>query len=305
MASDWVKLHRKLLDSQIFTHSGILRLWIYCITTANWRDSAWIIPGTLTEITVKRGQFITGRESLFERLYGGTYKGDDRPVSRTLWRWLEFLEKSGCVVLQNVSNRCTLVTVVKYDEYQSADGDYVQPRDQPVSNQCPTGVQPRDQPVSTIEEDKNSIKGRKGRSKEALAERESPDPELVDWLQWWNKMHAKGYVPHSTNAENPPQTIVAAWRRAKGSSELKPLLANREAIAREIAASPFCSGSWFRFEKMISGKNSDKEWVLRKLLDGGYREKQGRLALDPRGNMSTVENYLATMQGENDGDCPE
>ena len=43
---------------------------VYCLAQANWQPRKWLIPGTMTEISIERGQFITGRESLYQDLYG-------------------------------------------------------------------------------------------------------------------------------------------------------------------------------------------------------------------------------------------
>lgn len=127
----YVKLHRELMDHPIFAHDGLYRLWSYCLLRANWKDADWMIPGTTTSVTVKRGQFITGRESLHADLYGSEYSGGEsqKPVSRTLWRWLETLERMRCIDTQNMSNRCTLVTVCNYETYQNDD-----------SGECPTEI---------------------------------------------------------------------------------------------------------------------------------------------------------------------
>ena len=59
----FIKIHRTLADSPIMQHDGLLRLWIYCLLTANWKDGKWLMPGTMREVTIPRGSFITGRPS--------------------------------------------------------------------------------------------------------------------------------------------------------------------------------------------------------------------------------------------------
>lgn len=117
----YVKLHREIESHPTFAHDGLFRLWSYCMLRANWKDTQWLIPGTTTSMVVRRGQFITGRESLHSRLYGPEYRGEHRPASRTLWRWLESLCHMKCITMDTVSNRCTLVTVCNYEAYQGDD----------------------------------------------------------------------------------------------------------------------------------------------------------------------------------------
>jgi hypothetical protein len=184
LATGYVKLHREVMDHPAFCHDGIFRLWCYCLLRANWKDSNWMIPGTTNSVVVSRGQFITGRESLHTELYGLKYNGESvsKPVSRTLWRWLESLERMQCITTQNVSNRCTLVTVCNYETYQNDDSSDCPAAVPPVSNRCPAAVPP----VSTDKESKNI---RKKEGKESSFE--TPIPNALDtprfraaWIDW-------------------------------------------------------------------------------------------------------------------------
>jgi hypothetical protein len=146
MAGDWIKLHRKMLDSPIFRHDGLFRLWAYCLLAANWRPRKWLVPGTLREVAVGRGQFVTGRLSLHQTLYprrdeeGELIEREWTPCPRTVWRWLEALRVMGCVNIETMSNRCSLVTVCNYSLYQEMpDGSC--PADVPLmSRSCPADV---------------------------------------------------------------------------------------------------------------------------------------------------------------------
>lgn len=211
MAGDWIKLHRKLTDSPIFAHDGLFRLWCYCLMRANWKEARWLVPGTLSEISIPRGSFITGRESLHTALYGPDYRGETKPASRTIWRWLETLEEMGCIVTRTVSNRCTIVTVCKYATYQQQDDDDVQPPGPPVSSTCPADVPP----VSTIEESKKVKKGKKNSlvTAEGIVFPPSLDtPEARSALtQWLEYKRVKG------------QPYKAAWFVENLLAEFAPL----------------------------------------------------------------------------------
>ena len=203
MPGDWIKLHRKLLDSPIMRHSGLLHLWTYCLLRANWRDCKWLIPGTLRELHIRRGQFVTGQQSLHAQLYpptdenGNPIARDHTPTARTVWRWLIALKVMGCLTLESVSNRCTLVTLCNYRTYQDDEGCGCLAGVQPVSSRCLTGVLP----MSTIEEGKEGEEGKKrarvrGFVKPTVAEvaaycREQNiriDPQL-----WWDSYESKGW----------------------------------------------------------------------------------------------------------------
>ncbi len=160
----WIKVHRTMRSHAVSQHNGLLRLWMHCLWLANWKAKSDVIPGTVTPIVIERGQFITGRESLLNSVYGPMYRSDDKPTSRTLWRWLDTLHKLGCVNVRTMSNRCSIVTVCNYATYQEQSADNVQPDGQAESKSGPAD-RPADVPltggqVSTTEEGNKETRGR-------------------------------------------------------------------------------------------------------------------------------------------------
>lgn len=217
---DWIKLHRKLLDNPIMQHDGLCRLWIYCLMRASWKDGKWLVPGTLKEMVVPRGSFITGLSSLHAALYpkrgadGKAIKRDWTPTSKTVWNWLTALEKMQCVKLENVSNRATMVSVCNYKTYQdSPDSDF-----QPASNRLPTAFQP----ASTVEE-------RKKNTEDSFAPSAGSD--------WSIQIHEAAFRPlpfpelfaevcKSHRDKSPPSRAEAAWKvRATSEPEARRILA--------------------------------------------------------------------------------
>lgn len=107
MDGDWLKLHRCILDSAIFTDDWLTRLWIWCLCKANFRDN--IFRGQV----VKRGQFITGRVSGAGELH----------VSPSKWyRGLEKLAELGNITIDTNSN-WTTVTICRFTDYQRDSAD--------------------------------------------------------------------------------------------------------------------------------------------------------------------------------------
>lgn len=62
----WVKLHRKLLTSQIFSNEKLLRIWIWCLLKASYQDYSQLV-GT-QNVELKSGQFVFGRKKAAEEL---------------------------------------------------------------------------------------------------------------------------------------------------------------------------------------------------------------------------------------------
>lgn len=193
----WVKLFRKITDHPMWDHDGLFKLFAYCVMEANYRESTYLIPGELKTVTVARGSFVTGRDSLHAHLY--RTKKKDNPCSRTVWRWLSALESMDCVKVQNVSNRFSVVTVCNYESYQQDERSQCPTDVQPVSNPCPTDVQL----VSTSEEGKEGKERKKViKEKKNAGEENSGVPENADAA-------SDGWVPVKSFCINPQVTSIA------------------------------------------------------------------------------------------------
>ncbi len=107
MEQGWIKLHRKLLDNPLIQKPSYLTLWVVLLLKANHEDARIIWNGK--ETVIKAGQFITGRKELS--------KLTEIPQT-TIERILETLE-NGHQIGQQKTNKYRLITIHKWDEYQS------------------------------------------------------------------------------------------------------------------------------------------------------------------------------------------
>src|SRR5699024_10383646 len=92
MDKGWIKLHRKLLDSDIWHDVSTFRLFIYLIIQANHQDGRKI-----NGIELKRGQFIRSYRKLAEDLsyrYGNGFK---RYSTKTIKKAIAKLNQTGRV----------------------------------------------------------------------------------------------------------------------------------------------------------------------------------------------------------------
>lgn len=102
----FIKLHRSILDSAVFSDAEVLRLWIYLLCRASVDDRQIIIDGRV--VNVKKGQLITGRKKLAEHL---------NTTESKAYRSLKLLQKLGCVNIE-VNNRFSLVTLLNWGKFQ-------------------------------------------------------------------------------------------------------------------------------------------------------------------------------------------
>ncbi len=95
--------------------ANLLQLWVCCLLKAN-HSEAWVpVDGIKAPVHLQPGQFITGRFMLHAALYPRKRKRN--PCAKTVWRWLQILEKAGNLSLET-SKRYTIVTIAAWETYQ-------------------------------------------------------------------------------------------------------------------------------------------------------------------------------------------
>lgn len=133
MTGRFIKLYDKMLQWEWFDHPNTLSLFIYLLLKANYKDI------TFQGKTIHRGQLITSLPKLCHAT-GQT--------NRQVRDSLKHLEMTGEVTGYS-TNRYRIITVVKYDEYQSSDRQNDRQNDRQTDRQM-TG-QPSDETAASIE----------------------------------------------------------------------------------------------------------------------------------------------------------
>lgn len=105
----WVKLHRKILDSNIFESPNLLKFWIWCLCKASV-EKRIVRVGTKT-IELQKGQFIFGRRTAAITL---------KMSESTVYKYLGQLEKDG-MINTNRNSKFTVVTIEKWGFYQGKE----------------------------------------------------------------------------------------------------------------------------------------------------------------------------------------
>jgi hypothetical protein len=100
-----VKLHRKIEDREWYKDVNAFRLFFHLILKANHKDWRW------RWIEVKRGQLITWLFSLSEQL-GLTPQQIRTAIDKLISTW---------EISKKATNKFTIITVLKYDDYNSLD----------------------------------------------------------------------------------------------------------------------------------------------------------------------------------------
>jgi hypothetical protein len=152
--SDWLKLHRKAIDSQVFSDPELWHVFCWCLMKANWRDG-WFMGQQISP-----GSFATGRESAANEL---------RITSSKWYRLIKKLETLQIISVKS-NNRFSVITVEKWGQYQSKQEVANNQRttdEQQMNNQRTTD----EQPPNTIEEGKERKERKEGKEKPLSANR--------------------------------------------------------------------------------------------------------------------------------------
>jgi hypothetical protein len=122
----WIKLYRKFCEWEWFNISEMVHLFIYLLINANHETGNW------RGIEIKRGQILTGLNSLHEKT---------KISIQTLRTCLKRLEETKEINTQ-ITNKYRIITICNYESYQGIENDTnKQPNKQLTSNQQATNKQ--------------------------------------------------------------------------------------------------------------------------------------------------------------------
>jgi hypothetical protein len=134
----YVSIHRQFMDSRLYKDSQAVHLWLHLILKANHDDA--VVNTDIGPITVGRGQMLTGRPTLVSE----TFIPDNKVRSL-----LRSFEAKGMLHISSMGKKFSLLTIVKYDDFQVKNCPTVVQRlsngntsnEAPLGEDCPTVVQ--------------------------------------------------------------------------------------------------------------------------------------------------------------------
>jgi hypothetical protein len=152
----YIKLDRDLLYSYCFANPNHLKIWIWLLIKANFKNA--FVPINLGKgfktIEVKRGQLIFGRNKAEDELgLNGSL----------IYRTLQLFEELGQINIE-VNSHYSLITICNYDSYQSKTDEV----EQAMNSQCTANEQHVNNTCATREQHVNIYK-------EELEEKESKE----------------------------------------------------------------------------------------------------------------------------------
>lgn len=183
MQHGYFSVHRKILDSPVFTDAGLLKLWIYCLSKATYKERVILVGKQI--IHLQPGQFVTGRESLFED-YNKGVKPKQKVSAITLYRWLNTLKNMGNLNIET-NSKFSVISIVNWVLYQVSDEQAEQVNEHEVNSKRTAS----EQQVNTNNKDNKDNKVNK-EEKIRVKEFVSLTQKQIDTLT--KKYNADGYT---------------------------------------------------------------------------------------------------------------
>jgi hypothetical protein len=239
-SNGFILLSRSLLDSEVFASQKMLKIWVWCLLKANYKDK--FVPIKVgkgeTTVEVKRGSFLFGRFKAEEEI--------DIDGS-TIYRILRKLESLGNIEIK-ASNQYSVVSICNYDSYQNVT-NYKKTADELDMNQIRTRYE---LDMNTTNKEKNNKKDKKEKKK--------------DIVNLWNTFAEKNNLAKIKGITKSRSKHLDA-RLEEDNFEFN-------AILQQIEKQDFLLGkggmNWkVNFDFIIKNDNN-----FIKILEGGYASKK-------------------------------
>lgn len=165
----WIKIHRKITDWEWYDDANTFRLFLHLLLNANVADRKW--HGQV----IGRGQLLTSRKVLSQEI------GISEQSVRTS---MNRLNSTNEITIQPTKDG-TLVTICKFEDYQSNDSQYQpsgQPSGQPTNNQQVTN----NQPTSNQHNKNERKKEEKEKTFTKVNVKKKDAQNNFDFDVWWN-----------------------------------------------------------------------------------------------------------------------
>lgn len=165
----WIKIHRKILDWSWYKEENMFHLFAHLLLNANREDKRW------KGMIIKRGQLVTGRKEL------SVTTGISEQSVRTCLDRL----KSTSEITSKSTNKFSIITIIKYEDYQLNIREDNQQINQLTNQQLTSN-----QPTTNHKQEEEEEKGPKDLdlfSIEKIEMRPEYKEVLLKWLHYKRK----------------------------------------------------------------------------------------------------------------------
>jgi len=182
----YIMIDRKILNWEWYHDLKVFHLFLYLLLKANHKDGSW------QGVAVKRGQLITGRFKI---------SSETRLSERQIRTCLDKLKTTNEIAIKT-TKRYSIITICKYDYYQSSERNNDQQNDQQNAKKRPTNDQQNDQQTTTNNNGKN---GKNDNNEKK---------EIQEGQFWFLKFYHSNYENYKTvfNGQSTTEDYFNQWK---------------------------------------------------------------------------------------------
>lgn len=256
MEEGWIRLHRKTVDSRVFSDPALFHTWCAILMRVNWKS------GYFKTVEIMPGELAFSWRNLPDRLHPAS---DNAPCVNTMRRRIQKLETFGMVETRKQGRQFSILTVVNWQVYQPVDTPPDTPSDTPVDTP----------PDTRGDTDRRRVRREEGKKPSSAWRHSREDMAIASWmfkkLQGINPGHKR---PNLESWANDVRLIRE--RDARTPEQIRWLFewANRDDFWQANIQSPL---------------KLRKKWDQLVVKAKAEHAKQ----TDPRGNIAMVEEMIA------------
>ena len=258
-------MHRQFMDSKLYKDSQAVHLWLHLILKANY--SPVVVKTDLGEMMVGRGQMITGRPTLVSE----TFIPDNKVKSL-----LRSFETKGMLKIEAVGRKFSLLTILKYDDFQSIN--------------CPTDVQR----LSINNNITNNLLLNSNKSPSACAEDQPKQGEIQKPKTEKSKPAFSCQDVVDVFHEVLPEAKGVRALTDKRRNMMRTFWGKASKITRQLDGAPFTLDSWKSYLTYIS---TNCRWMLEDRPDTRSGKTWQKKGLE---YFLNDETYLQVREGAKD-----
>ena len=206
----FIKLYRKSLKSSVFENPIFWKVWCWCLMRATFKEKNHPFNGN--DIILKEGQFITGRFSACKEL----------KISEQNYRTsINYLKSTSRITIKS-TNKFSVISVLKWEEYQGSDLKITSKITSKITNHQPA----TNQPLTTNKNDKKENNDKDILIKEDIDKLDKELPNIGKAfkifltlkgvclcnsdLKWW--IDFSGIVPSDTDFVREAENFRDWWQ---------------------------------------------------------------------------------------------
>ena len=188
MTQGWIKLHRKMMHSNVFQNEKLLKVFIYCLMKASHCHRKQLVGKQFVEL--EKGQFVFGRKKAAVEL---------NMKESTVRDYINLLQQDE-VIQVNSTNKYSVISVVNWEVYQHTEDDDRQQNDNRM-----TAEGQQNDTNKNVKNEKN-------------------DKEVIPYVEIINYLNEKADKKFKPNARGARDKIRARWNEGHRLEDFKKVI---------------------------------------------------------------------------------